>query len=80
MCIKRTLEVKALHPWDNISGQQGSEKLSKLWHAGLLKTIQAFGELANLIEIGNSNTLKNNSIKLYDLLKLSNSSLLIHTQ
>lgn len=74
------MEVKALHPWDNISGQQGSEKLSKLWHVGLLKTIQAFGELANSIGIGNSDTMKNNSIELYDLLKLSNFSLLIHTQ
>lgn len=74
------MEVTTLRPWDNISGQQGSEKLSKLWHAGLLKTIQASGELANLIGIDNSDTLKNNSIKLYDLLKLSNSSLLIHTQ
>lgn len=74
------MEVTTLCPWDNISGQQGSEKLSKLWHVGLLKTIQAFGELANSIGIGNSDTMKNNSIELYDLLKLSNFSLLIHTQ
>jgi len=70
------MEVKALHPWDN-------KEVKSLANRGMLaclRPIQAFGELANLIGIGNSDTLRNISIKLYDLLKLSNSSLLVHTQ